>query len=126
MARALNEFEKSLLANHPHFYASLEIAAREKARIIKNVESIPGYSAEVLANCKIIADGMLKNSNNSPLREPKEFAKMFLQLHTADDIEVDSGNAALDVTNVVVTHFVGDGGDFGIYLDDVFKLLGEV
>lgn len=27
--------------------------------------------------------------------------------------------------NTGVNHFIGDGGDFGIYLDDVFKLLGE-
>lgn len=125
MARALNEFEKSLLANHPHFYASLEIAAREKARYIKGQETIFGYSPEVLANAKVVADKMLKNDRQSPLNEPKEFAKMFLQFHTADDIEPGSGNAGIDVTAVVVAHFIGDGGDFGIYLDDVFKLLGE-
>ena len=124
MVRSLNEFEKSLLANHPHFYASLDMAARQKARYIKGASSIPGYSTAVLTNAKVVSNNILKNLDTSPLKEPKEFAKMFLQFHTSS-IEVGSGNVALDITSVVTTEFVGEGGDFEVFLDDVFKLLSE-
>lgn len=128
MARALNEFEKSLLAKHPHFYESLEMAARAKARFLNQdeVTSLPAYSPEQLAAAKVLSKKILTSAHDSPCRDPKEFAKIFLQLHTAANIEVGEGNLSMNVTEVVTTHFVTvdqTAGHFEQFMDDLFKLL---
>lgn len=122
MARPLTYFEKAFLAQQNGFFTTVEMAARAKARVLAAQETPPPFyqgAGVSWEDVKSYAQQVLEIG----VGDQREFAKAFLQFHTAD---VDQNAFGLNETinfNLLAQNWA-ENEVFDQFMDYVFLLHG--